>query len=291
MYQGQVAFHAPADEAAARAEQERLRSAVEPHGALPRPLRYVAGLDVAYAVDETHVAGAVAVLDIRNLELIDSATSHRPVEFPYVPGLLAFREIPALLDALERLSVTPDVMVCDGYGLAHPRRFGLACHLGVLTGVPTFGVAKTPFVGSFKEPGRERGAVSDLVDVGEGEVGAWAGASAGAGTGVRGSGEHRVLSSTAGPSTVGMVECSRRDCTKPSAESIIGRVLRTQSGIKPVFISVGHRIGLDEATGLTLRLAPSSPGFRLPETTRRSDRLSRQALAESEGGGGAGTGG
>lgn len=236
MYEGHAAFHVPADEAEALGEQDRLRPAVEPHGPLPRPLRYVAGLDVAYAMDESRVAGAVAVLDVRTLEVVDSATARRPVEFPYVPGLLAYREIPALLDALEQLTVAPDVLVCDGYGLAHPRRFGLACHLGVLTGVPTFGVAKTPFIGTFAEPGRERGAVTDLIAP-----------DAGAGT----------------------------------SPEVIGRVLRTQSGIKPVFISVGHRIGLDEATGLTLRLAPSSPGFRLPETTRRSDQLSRQALAEA----------
>ncbi|WP_034268133.1 endonuclease V [Actinospica robiniae] len=237
MYESHAGFHVPADEAAAFQEQDRLRSAVEAHGPLPRPLRYVAGLDVAYATDESRVAGAVVVLDLRTLEVVDSATAKRPVEFPYIPGLLAYREIPALLDALARLTVVPEILVCDGYGLAHPRRFGLACHLGVLTGIPTFGVAKTPFIGSFQEPGRERGAVSDLL---------------------------------APPAAPG------------EPDEIIGRVLRTQSGIKPVFISVGHRIGLDEATGLTLRLAPSSPGFRLPETTRRSDQLSRQALAEAD---------
>lgn len=238
MYEGHAAFHVPADEAAALEEQDRLRRTVEPHGPLPRPFRYVAGLDVAYATDESRVAGAVAVLDVRTLEVVESATARRPVEFPYIPGLLAYREIPALLDALARLTVVPDVLVCDGYGLAHPRRFGLACHLGVLTGIPTFGVAKTPFIGTFAEPGRERGAVSDLL-------------------------------------------APLADDAVTDAPEVIGRVLRTQSGIKPVFISVGHRIGLDEATGLTLRLAPSSPGFRLPETTRRSDQLSRQALAEA----------
>jgi deoxyribonuclease V len=211
---------------------------------VPAPLRLIAGLDVAYATDESRVAGAVCLLDAETLELVETATALRPVDFPYIPGLLAFREIPALLDALAQLTVVPDVLVCDGYGLAHPRRFGLACHLGILTGIPTFGVAKTPFVGRFAEPGQERGAVSDLIDGGpEGDAPA--------------KGED-----------------------VPDVE-IVGRVLRTQAGIKPVFISVGHRIGLDEATGLTLRLAPSSPGFRLPETTRRSDQLSRQALAEA----------
>lgn len=251
MDEGRLAFRAPADEAEALAEQDRLRRAVQPYGALPRPLRYVAGLDVAYATDASRVAGAVAVLDVRTLEVVESATARRPVEFPYVPGLLAFREIPALLDALEQLTVAPDVLVCDGFGLAHPRRFGLACHVGVLTGVPTFGVGKTPFIGTYQEPGRERGAVSDLVD--------------------------RRIADDDGD---GRGKGDADDDGDDAETEIVGRVLRTQTGIKPVFISVGHRIGLDEATALTLRLAPSSPGFRLPETTRRSDQLSRRALAE-----------
>jgi deoxyribonuclease V len=83
--------------------------------------------------------------------------------FPYVPGLFAFREVPGLLDALERLQVTPDLLVCDGQGLAHPRRFGLACHLGVVTGLPSIGVGKTAFVGDWDEPGPLRGSASDLV--------------------------------------------------------------------------------------------------------------------------------
>jgi deoxyribonuclease V len=217
-------FRVPGDEAEAVAEQERLRVLVEPEGPIPAPLRFIAGLDVAYAVDGTRVAGAVSVLDAETLELVETATALRPAEFPYIPGLLAFREVPALLEALETLERTPDVLVCDGYGLAHPRRFGLACHLGVLTGVPTFGVAKTPFIGEYEEPGVERGAVSDLVDAGE----------------------------------------------------VVGRVLRTRHGIKPVFVSAGHRVGLAAATALTLRLAPD---YRLPETTRAADGASRRALA------------
>jgi len=87
--------------------------------------------------------------------------------FPYVPGLFAFREIPALIAALDGLDTIPDLLVCDGYGLAHPRRFGLACHLGVLTGVPTIGVGKTPFVGTHTTPGERRGDASDLVHEGD----------------------------------------------------------------------------------------------------------------------------
>jgi len=214
----------PADEAAARAEQDRLRSEVRLEGVAAADVRLIAGVDVAYAKDESVVAGAAVVLDAASLRVVDSATALRPVEFPYVPGLLAFREIPALLDALAALSAEPDAIVCDGYGVAHPRRFGLACHLGVLLDVPAFGVAKTAFVGSYDAPGPERGDWSPLVDGGE----------------------------------------------------TVGRVLRTRRSVKPVFVSAGHRIGLDAATELTLALASD---FRLPETTRQADQLSRRALA------------
>ena len=230
----------PASEADAIAEQDRLRPLVSSTGELPVPLRWIAGLDVAYAVDDSQVAGAVTVLDAETLEVVETSTALRPVDFPYVPGLLAFREIPALLDALEGLSRVPDVLVCDGYGLAHPRRFGLACHLGVLTDLPTFGVAKTAFIGTFTEPADLRGAHSDLVAAGHGMAGSDA-----------------------------------ADPNFPNPE-IIGRVLRTHPRVKPVFVSTGHRVSLDAATDLALRLAPK---YRLPETTRQSDQASRRALA------------
>jgi len=219
-------LRAPATEAEAIAEQDRLRPQVSPLGPAPAPLRRIAGLDVAYAVDDSRVAGAITVLDADTLDVLETATVLRPVEFPYVPGLLAFREIPALLDCLAKLSHVPDVLVCDGYGLAHPRRFGLACHLGVLTDLPTFGVAKTAFIGTFADPAADRGSHSALTD---------------------------------GPER-------------------IGTVLRTQQSTKPVFVSVGHRIGLDAATELTLRLTPK---YRLPETTRQADQASRRALASA----------
>ncbi|HZP51372.1 deoxyribonuclease V [Actinocrinis sp.] len=213
------------DEAAARAEQERLRPLVRAEGVTADEVRLIAGVDVAYAKDESVVAGAAVVLDAATRQVVDSASAIRPVEFPYIPGLLAFREIPALLDALAALSQQPDVIVCDGYGVAHPRRFGLACHLGVITDLPAFGVAKTAFIGEYTQPGPERGAWSYLTD----------------------------------------------------RDEVIGRVLRTQRETKPVFVSTGHRIGLDAAAQLTLALAAD---YRLPETTRQADRLSRQVLSE-----------
>ncbi|WP_433601670.1 endonuclease V [Nocardia sp. CA-135953] len=153
-----------ADEA--MAIQDALRPLVITTGPHPPHFRTVAGLDSAYD-DETGIAAAAAVvLDSATLDPVDTAVAHGPVTFPYVPGLLSFRELPIALTALEKLSTTPDLLICDGQGLAHPRRFGLACHVGILTGTPTIGVAKTPW-GDYAEPGPERGAVSDIAMDGE----------------------------------------------------------------------------------------------------------------------------
>ena len=104
--------------------------------------KLVAGVDVAYESDSSgagRIAGAVVVLDIDSLSVVDSATAGGASSFPYIPGLLAFREVPILLEALDRLNTKPDLLVCDGYGVAHPRRCGLASHLAVVTGIPAFG--------------------------------------------------------------------------------------------------------------------------------------------------------
>ncbi|MEY9963056.1 deoxyribonuclease V [Streptacidiphilus sp. MAP12-16] len=138
---------------------------------LPAAPRTLAGLDVAYGGShgsaDDRVAAAVVVLDAETLEVLDSATAVGTAGFPYIPGLFAFRELPVLITALERLATTPDVLLCDGQGLAHPRRFGLACHLGVLAGLPTLGVAKTPLLGAWDEPGPDRGDSSDVRHDGE----------------------------------------------------------------------------------------------------------------------------
>lgn len=213
----------PRTEEEALAVQDELRSRVidEPGPAAPIT---VAGLDVAYAEDDSRLAAAVVVLNLADLSIADTAVVRGTPAFPYVPGLFAFREVPALMDALERLSVRPDVLICDGHGLAHPRRFGLAAHLGVLTDLPSFGVGKTRLVGDWEQVAEQRGARSPLIDSGE----------------------------------------------------TVGAVLRTRSGVKPVFVSAGHRIGLDRACDLTLRLTPH---FRLPETTRIADRACRDSLS------------
>jgi len=205
------------------AEQERLRAVVETSVAGPAVVHTVAGLDAAYATDSNVAAAAVVVVDVASFGVVDWATAVVEVDFPYVPGLLAFRELPGLLAALDRLVRAPDMLVCDGHGLAHPRRFGLACHLGVVTGIPTFGVAKTAFRGTFDEPGNRRGDSSPLLD--------------------------------------GEVE--------------LGRVLRTQTSTRAVFVSPGHLIDVAASCREALRLATR---YRLPEPVRLADQLCRQTL-------------
>ncbi|MET9918194.1 endonuclease V [Streptomyces sp. NPDC059605] len=222
-------FPMPADEAEARAIQETLRArmVLDEPGPPPGTGR-VTGVDVAYDDERDVVVAAAVVLDGATSEVLAETTAAGRITFPYVPGLLAFREIPTVLAALESLPVDPGLVICDGYGLAHPRRFGLASHLGVLTGLPAIGVAKNPFTFSYEQPGPRRGDWSPLLD----------------------------------------------------GEEEVGRALRTQDGVKPVFVSVGHRTGIDNACAHTLRLARD---FRQPETTRRADALCRKALREATG--------
>lgn len=124
----------------------------------------VAGVDVGYRKIDGRGRAAIAVLSFPDLELVDSAVAHREVDFPYIPGLLSFRELPVVLDALESLRIRPDLLLCDGQGYAHPRRFGIACHLGVLTDIPAIGVGKTRLTGKYTEPGSGRGDWSPLLD-------------------------------------------------------------------------------------------------------------------------------
>jgi deoxyribonuclease V len=162
----------PATEEEARAVQDALRGAVildEP-GPPPGTGR-VTGVDVAYDDARNVVAAAAVVLDAATLETVAEATAVGEVSFPYVPGLLAFREIPTVLAALEALPCDPGLVVCDGYGRAHPRRFGLASHLGVLTGLPVIGVAKNPFTFTYEMPAAPRGSGSPLLADGTEEVG------------------------------------------------------------------------------------------------------------------------
>lgn len=127
-------------------------------------VRRVAGIDVGFEQDGAISRAAVAVLDFPELRLVESAVARLPTSFPYVPGLLSFRETPAVLEALGCLSVRPDLLLCDGQGYAHPRRFGLACHLGVLTGLPSIGVAKSRLIGTHDALPEQKGAWVPLLD-------------------------------------------------------------------------------------------------------------------------------
>lgn len=147
----------------ARSEQQRLRGHVEREDRLT-PVRLVAGLDCGFEEDGAVTRAAVALLRFPDLELVEHAIARRPTSFPYVPGFLSFREAPAVLDALAMLRTPPDLLICDGQGLAHPRRFGLACHIGVLADLPSIGAAKSLLTGRHGELGAERGATTPLVD-------------------------------------------------------------------------------------------------------------------------------
>ncbi|MBM4382294.1 MAG: deoxyribonuclease V [Deltaproteobacteria bacterium] len=152
--------------AEARALQEQLRSRVVARDAFPRRVRFVAGTDVSFDRFAPTLFAAVVVLDARTLAVVDAACAEVPASFPYVPGFLSFRELPPLLAAFAKLRVAPDLVVCDGHGRAHPRRFGLACHLGVALDLPTLGCAKSVLTGEHAEPARERGSFAPLRDGG-----------------------------------------------------------------------------------------------------------------------------
>jgi deoxyribonuclease V len=181
-------------------------------------LSRIAGIDVGFEERGRVTRAAVAVLSFPGLELVDHATARQPTCFPYVPGLLSFREVPAVLAAWEALDEQPDLLICDGQGYAHPRRFGLACHLGVWTGLPSIGVGKTRLIG-------EHGPVPE----GRGE---W--------------------------------------CSLVDKDEVIGAVLRTRAGVKPVYVSIGHRVTLETAVAIVMRCCTR---YRLPETTRWAHRL------------------
>ena len=207
--------------------QEQLRSEVITENQR-LTVRYVAGVDVGYDSVEDVSRAAVTILSFPDLQLQQQAVVRSPTAFPYVPGFLSFREVPAVLDALQNISLRPDLILCDGQGLAHPRRFGLACHLGVLTGIATIGVAKTRFMGEHSEVGLDRGSWQPLLHEG----------------------------------------------------STVGAALRTQTGVKPIYVSIGHRIDLISAIEYVLCCAPR---YRLPETTRSADQLTNIEITDQPG--------
>lgn len=131
------------------------------------PVKTVAGIDLGYDAKNDMSRAVVVVLKFPELELIESAEAILPIQFPYVPGLLSFRETPVAIKALEKLETAPDVILCDGQGYAHPRRFGVACHIGLITNIPSIGVAKSLLVGKFEDLGETRGSSAPLIHRGE----------------------------------------------------------------------------------------------------------------------------
>lgn len=127
------------------------------------PIKTVAGIDLGYDAKSETCRAVVAVLSFPELELVESSEAITPIQFPYVPGLLSFRETPVAVKALEKLKITPDVILCDGQGIAHPRRFGIACHIGLIADVPAIGVAKSVLVGKFENLGEKRGSTAPMI--------------------------------------------------------------------------------------------------------------------------------
>jgi len=179
-------------------------------------IRTVAGADIAVHGPMGHAG--VIVYSFPALQEIERQSTKLKLAFPYVPGLLAFREGPVLLEAFAKLRMEPDLLLFDAHGYSHPRRFGLASHLSVVLGKPGIGVAKSLLVGKYKEPADKVGAWSPLVDAGE----------------------------------------------------PIGAVLRTRRGVRPIFISIGHRVDLESAIELALAC---TDGFRVPKPTREADHF------------------
>jgi len=228
--------------AEARALQSRLASRVRFVAARRRP-RLVAGLDCALGRDGRHVLAAVVVLEMGSWEIVETADACEPAVFPYIPGLLSFREAPACLAAVEKLTTTPDLFLIDGQGIAHPRRFGLAAHLGLFLDKPAIGCAKSRLVGRFDPPAPGKGAFSPLTDTPVPPAGA------GRGT---------------------MDEGRWTSPPRNTTEETIGVVLRTRTGVKPLFVSVGHKCTLDDAIGLVLACTTR---YRLPEPARLAHKL------------------
>jgi deoxyribonuclease V len=199
---------------AAVALQRELASRVETGPALGE-VEIVAGADISYNRFSPTIYAGVVVLRLSDGQVIERSGVVADATFPYVPGLLSFREAPAVLRAFARLKSKLDAVLFDGQGYAHPRRVGLASHLGLWLNIPCVGCAKSRLIGEFKPPKREAGSLSDLID----------------------------------------------------KEEVIGRVVRTKTGVNPLFVSIGHKIDLASAVRLTLA---ACRGYRLPEPTRQA---------------------
>ena len=184
-----------------------------------RDVSSVAGIDVS--VKGGKARAAIVALSYPDLAPMEAATAQADAVFPYIPGLLTFREGPVILDAWQKLRTKPDLLLFDGQGIAHPRRMGLAAHMGLWLDVPSLGVAKSRLYGIYESPGPEKGDAAELID-------------------------------------------------EKDRECVIGTVLRTRAGVKPVFVSPGYRIDTKHAAAFALACCTR---YRLPETTRWAHRV------------------
>jgi len=185
---------------------------------IDKRIKYVAGLDVSYAKESNIMWAGVVVLDFPSLNKAEERWSQKKVSFPYIPGLLSFREIPALIDALRKMEIEPDLIFCDGQGIAHPRGLGLASHLGILLNKSTIGCAKSPLVGTYNQVGERKGNYAYLI--------------------------HQ--------------------------NRIIGAVVRTRSKVKPIFVSPGYGVMLNDCVKFVLETCSK---YRIPEPTRQAHLL------------------
>ena len=217
MMRPKIAMSNVLDTKGAIAIQQKLKEKVIHHD-LFESVQYVAGVDVGFKNHFSLTRAAIAVFRFPQLELVETAIATTPTTFPYVPGLLSFREIPAILKAFDVLQTSPDLILCDGQGIAHPRRFGIASHLGVLLDLPSIGVAKSRLVG-----------------------------------------QHGEIPSNQGEYTL----------LKDRTETI-GVVLRSRIKVKPLYLSIGHRICLSTMIDYVQRCLSQ---YRLPEPTRIADKL------------------
>ncbi len=178
-----------------------------------KKVKYIAGMDISIGRSGERATAAIVILKYPELEKVALAIEQGELTFPYIPGLLSFREAPLLIKAAEKLSIEPDLIMVDGQGIAHPRRMGLASHIGMIFGRPTIGCAKTLLCGDYEQPGSEPGNYNEIVD----------------------------------------------------SDEVIGVALRTKQNVKPVFVSIGHMIELEEAIKWTMN---TCRGYRLPEPVR-----------------------
>ena len=206
--------------------QKRLAADISRENTSLQP-RLIAGVDISVRRGRETATGSIVVMTYPGLEIVETRVAQGRLDFPYIPGLLSFREIPLTLAAFNMLKVIPDLIFVDGQGIAHPRRIGIASHLGLILDIPTIGCAKSLLCGKYEEPGEKPGSHTAIIDKGE----------------------------------------------------TIGAALRTRQGVKPVFVSIGHKIDLPTAIKWVEKCCR---GYRLPEPARMAHQAAKNSSASIE---------